>query len=136
MITLVALIIFYDFLQFNVTPSMIIKKCLIWCYLMITLVAFNLRISSTFGRETYFAWSFSFLVWFLNLMFLWQRILLWLKFWFLILMSLLMLPDDHISCIQISDFFNFWKSILLWLKFWFLSLMSFLIMPDEHTICI
>ena len=65
--------------------------------------------------------------------------LIWLMIWFNVIASTIIkkINQKNISCIQISDFFNFWQSILLWLKFfflvWFLNLMFLLMLPDDNT---
>ena len=76
---------------------------------LITLVAFNLRISSTFGRETYFGWSFSFLVWFLNLMSLFRCCLM---------ITLVALKFQIVFCFDRESYFGWSFDFLFWCLFW------------------
>ena len=115
-----------------------------YSHLQLRLFAFNLKISSTFGKVTYFF----FLVWFINLMSLFRcclmiplvafksqilfnfdresffgwsfDILVWCLFSCCLMITLVAFKSQN--------FLHFWQRILFWLKYfflvWFLNLMS------------
>ena len=60
---------------------------------------------------------FTFKSW--NVFYFLQRILFWMKFWFLSLISMLMLTNDHSSRIISQIVFHFCHWFWIWLTLWF-----------------